>query len=32
MGRGGNEVADIGGLFVLAFDDDGLVMFGVSWK
>ena len=32
MGRGGNEVADIGGLFVLAFDDDRLVMGGVSGK
>ncbi len=32
MRRGGDEVANIGGLFVLAFDDDGLVEFGVPWK
>ena len=32
VGRGWDEVADIGGLLILAFKDDGLVMLGVSGK
>lgn len=32
VGRGRNEVANIGGLFVLAFDDDSLMERGVARK